>query len=308
MRLGLRRWWVKAALQSVVARLPDRLAQPVNSRLQALGSGGAALSERTVAARLDQAAHHCAMWSRFGDGRSPRVLEMGTGWYPLVPFAMYLGGAATIDSFDVLPLTTPERVRLAAGAVAAVADRSADPDRVELLRALAAGTDDSTRAILGEIGIRFRTGVVDSASVEPATYDIVVSDNTLEHVPLPALRTLLAATQRALRPGGVADHFVDGSDHLAHFDRGISEYHFLRWEPRAWALINNRLLFQNRLREADYRAEFERVGLTVVASEWTPGRAADLTRLPLAAEFRSRPLAELLPVRGYVSGLRPAHG
>ena len=66
-------------------------------------------------------------------------------------------------------------------------------------------------------GGTFRGGAVTAASVEVRAYDVVVSD-TLEHVSLRELRGLTAARDHALRPSGVADHFIDGSDHLVRLD------------------------------------------------------------------------------------------
>ena len=83
----------------------------------------------------------------------------------------------------------------------------------------------------------------------PGSFDIAISDNTLEHVPPPRRSTTSVwRWPRAVGAGGVIDHFVDASDHYAHFDRSITEYNFLRWDDSAWRLINNRLLYQNRLR------------------------------------------------------------
>ena len=50
------------------------------------------------------------------------MLEVGTGWFPLVPLLMYAYGAGLVQSFDVRRLTTPGRIRAAAGAVASLGD------------------------------------------------------------------------------------------------------------------------------------------------------------------------------------------
>ena len=40
-----------------------------------------------------------------------RFLEMGTGWYPTFPFALYLGGAASVETLDLNRHLKPDRVR-----------------------------------------------------------------------------------------------------------------------------------------------------------------------------------------------------
>ena len=105
---ALRKWWVKAGVQGVVSLLPERASEVVNGRLQALGGGGAALSATTVAHKVEQANHHLDAWKQFRakEAAPPRVLEVGTGWFPLVPLLMYAYGAGLVQSFDVRRLTT----------------------------------------------------------------------------------------------------------------------------------------------------------------------------------------------------------
>jgi SAM-dependent methyltransferase len=302
---GLRKWWLKAAIQGGVSILPGRLPETVNGRLQALGSGGAALTDTTLATKFRQAEHHLEAWRRFGpDETPPRVLEVGTGWFPVVPLVLYLHGVAGVDSYDIRQLTGPSQVRqTVAGVLRARTTSSPRPvaARVEQLEQIARAADDAVLGLLEAAGVRFHTGRITPESVAADAFDLAVSDNTLEHVPPAQLDDLSAAMARSVRPGGVVDHFVDGSDHYAHFDRGISEYNFLRWNDLAWSLINNRLLYQNRLREADYGEILTRAGLPVVASEWSAGRPREVAALPLAERFRTRPVGELAPLRGFVT-------
>jgi hypothetical protein len=303
----LRRWWVKAGVQGVVSLLPARASEAVNGRLQTLGSGTAALSATTVAHKLEQADHHIAVWEEFNgkDVERPRVLEIGTGWFPVVPLILYAYGAERVESYDVRQLTSPANIRAAAGAVAALRETfpaRAIATRLGHLETLAAGSDIDAAEQLREMRISFMSGHFRESTVAPGSFDLAVSDNTLEHVPVRQLEHLCGAMRSAVGIGGVVDHFVDASDHYAHFDRSIGEYHFLRWDRLSWRLINNRLHYQNRLRQSDYVALFERCGVSVVRSEWSAGRPEDLIGLPLAAEFRGRSISELSPLRGFVTG------
>jgi hypothetical protein len=303
----LRRWWVKAGVQGAVSVLPGRAAEAINGRLQTLGSGGAALSAATVANKLEQADHHIAVWEELNgkDVKRPRVLEIGTGWFPVVPLILYAYGAERVDSYDVRQLTSPANIRAAAGAVAALdgsfVARSVNT-RVAHLETLAAGADSDVAERLRTMQVSFISGHFRESTVAHGSFDLAISDNTLEHVPVRQLEGLCAAMRTAVGVGGVVDHFVDASDHYAHFDRSITEYHFLRWSRLSWRLLNNRLHYQSRLRQSDYVAIFERCGFSVVRSEWSAGRPEELIGRPLAPEFRGRPISELSPLRGYVTG------
>ena len=303
---ALRKWWLKAGVQGVVSLLPERASEALNGKLQALGSGGAALRDTTVAHKVEQSRHHIAAWEQFHakDGAPLRVLEVGTGWYPLVPLLMYASGADLVQSFDVRQLTTPARIRAACGC-----GRRA--------RRFARGTSDgrpdrpAARARQRHRRRARRAPPRDACVVSHRPGQLLVCDARL--VRPGDLGQHAGAHSRATDPravcgdgrcggtGGVIDHYVDASDHYAHFDRSITEYNFLRWDDRAWKLINNRLLYQNRLRQGDYTAALERAGLCVVASEWTPGRPEEVASLPLAPRFRDRPVEELAPLRGYVT-------
>jgi hypothetical protein len=304
---ALRKWWLKAAVQGAVSILPGQLSEAVNGRLQALGSGGAALTDTTLATKFRQAQHHLDAWRRFGgDGSPPRVLEVGTGWFPVVPLVLYLHGVAGVDSYDVRQLTGPSQLRATVTSVLRAGPALSGhlvAERVERVEEVARAADDAVLGLLEAMAVRFHSGRITPQSVSADAFDLAVSDNTLEHIPPEQLHELSVAMARSVRPGGVVDHFVDGSDHYAHFDRDISEYTFLRWNDLAWSLINNRLLYQNRLREADYAQILSRAGLQVVASEWSEGRPREVAALGLATRFRARPVSELAPLRGYVTAI-----
>ena len=249
------------------SRSPERASEVVNGGLQALGGGRAALSAATVAHKVEQASHHLDAWEQFRarDAAPPRVLEVGTGWFPLVPLHVRVRRRHRAE-LNMRGLTTPGRIRAAAGAVASLADglgERADRDRVDRLRHLGVTPDADVAARLGDIHVSFHTGRVTTSSVMRDSFDVAISDNTLEHVPPAQIHDLCVAMAAAVGAGGVIDHFVDASDHYAHFDHSITEYNFLRWDDRAWRLINNRLLYQNRLRQADYMPLLEGAGLRV---------------------------------------------
>src|SRR5579862_592836 len=47
-----------------------------------------------------------------------RFLEMGTGWYPTFPFALYLAGATSVDTLDLNTYLKADRVRALAARLA----------------------------------------------------------------------------------------------------------------------------------------------------------------------------------------------
>jgi hypothetical protein len=89
-------------------------------------------------------------------------------------------------------------------------------------------------------------------------------------------------------------HWIDLSDHYAHFDPSIGAYNFLAFSSPVWAWLNNDLHYQSRLRAPEYRRLHEEAGWRVVREEGRSGAAEELRRVRVAREFRRFTEAELL--------------
>ena len=111
--------------------------------------------------------------------------------------------------------------------------------------------------------------------------DLLLSKSVLEHVSAGAVPALVDETYRVLRPGGGAVHMIDLRDHLwiDGDERVTGEWlDALRYSPRSYRLqFSHRSTYINRLREPDWRREFERAGFAVAG--W------HVTRFPFAAGF-----------------------
>jgi SAM-dependent methyltransferase len=98
--------------------------------------------------------------------------------------------------------------------------------------------------------------------------DCHYSMTVLEHIPPPALQAILLEARRILKPGGVALHFIDPSDHFEQQDHSITPINFLRYSEEQWQrLAGNRFAYCNRLRASDLLKLGEASGFTVARSE-----------------------------------------
>lgn len=75
------------------------------------------------------------------------------------------------------------------------------------------------------------------------------------------------------------------SDHFAHLDKRITIYNFLKFTDRQWALIDNDIQPQSRLRHSDYLKLFAQAQLPVVDTQYRPGNLAQVKTLHLAAPY-----------------------
>lgn len=99
---------------------------------------------------------------------------------------------------------------------------------------------------------------------EAGQVDLCVSTNTLEHIPVDVIESILLELRRVVKESGLVSLIVDYSDHYSHTDRSIAPLNFLKYSDSEWAKYNHDCHFQNRLRHYDYIRLFKASGFDVV--------------------------------------------
>ncbi len=286
-------WLAKAAVQGLLSVVPG--GRRCNRRLQDLRrTPGADFFEEKLASCREHLRHLFELGGH--PHGSPFVaLELGTGRVPVVPLGLALCGAARVTSMDLVDLAHRDLTRRACGYLL---DEAASgrldaklpwirPERVGALEQAYAAYDGlPLRDTLGRLGIELRIGDVRRLGRPEPPFDLVVSNNTLEHIAGRALDEIFAAFRRIAAPGVTMSHYIDLADHYAHFDRRLTPYNFLRFGPGVWRFLNNPLQYQNRLRVSDYRLAHEKAGFKVVLEQNDDSAADGLDSLQVAAEFR----------------------
>lgn len=190
------------------------------------------------------------------------VLEIGSGWFPVIPILMCLDGAREVLMSDLNPHMDEVTFRSAVNYL-----RQRFPQR-EALRGIER---------LEQLPIRYLAPFAPT-SVRDESVDLVVSRTVLEHIPPTDMEQLFKALRNKLKPGGLMVHLIDHSDHLEHQDRSISRINFLTWSAAFHRRVNVLIKEgENRLRHHEYRPLFERAGYRVLA-ETAPVDEATLRR------------------------------
>lgn len=280
-------WRVKATAQMVASSVP--FGAGLNYAGQRLVMGRFATLERPVADRLAKARWLLEALRRAGPAAiSPALFEIGSGWHLGVPLSLWCLGVERQVTADVRRLA---RLELVNKAIAALRDIPEDLPRrpVSFVRSLA--------ELKSRYGIDYRapfdarrTGFPDES------VDAVHSTLTLQHVPVPVLKRVLAEAHRILMPSGTLLSILDYGDNYAYTDRSITVYNFLQYSGRKWRWFNPPLHYQNRLRHVQYLELFAACGFCVVEAEIKAGSVGDIEtvrRLRLAPEFAGYPPAEL---------------
>lgn len=305
-------WLFKAAVQGAISLLPGR--HQLNSLLQQRVTGSLVLSQAMFDAKVSHCRHHLERFAQArGSGGPPdAALELGTGWYPIVPVGLALAGAGQVTTLDVSALLDAGRVKRTLELYAAalqsgrLASQLPGLDPSHARRTIAAARDRggaNAQELLASVGVRALLGDARASGLPAGSIELFVSNNTLEHIAPDALAQILAEFERLSAPGAVMDHFVDISDHYAHFDRSITEFNYLRYPPEVWRFFNNSLQYQNRLRASDYRRLMERAGFTVVAEEPARGAPEQLARIRVARRFRGYGRDDLLVLRSWFTAV-----
>lgn len=293
-------WLAKAVIQKTISLVPGGRA--LNHALQTRVTHSLDLDrpQPPYASRFDQKLAQCRRHmehyaARATAGRPFTALELGTGWHPIVPVGLHLCGARDVWTIDQEALLTLQRVRdVIARFITAAAQPDwtrilplADPRRVAALPALLESPTASAHELLEEMDIHAITGDARSTGLPAASIDLIVSNNTLEHIAAPELRAILTEFRRIAAPTAVMSHYIDLADHYVHFDAALSPYNFLRFSPRLWRLLDNSLQPMNRLRISDYRRMHAESGFAVVSEDSAASSAALLAGVPLARDFRA---------------------
>jgi len=219
------------------------------------------------------------------------IVEIGTGWVPLLPFVVWLLGAKKTYTIDLnRHLLRPASRRIlhwlvndksSMNQLRARCDSNLFNERAEHLRHIQDPLSllDSAEIVYHAPADARRLDLPDNS------VDLVCSNVTFEHIPADVLHEIFIETARILKPEGRAVHRVDPSDHCAHFDRSISRVNFLRYTDDEWQrMAGQGIAYHNRLRIPEYKSLMQAAPLDIELFDSQIDQRAleDLKRFSLA--------------------------
>jgi hypothetical protein len=304
-------WLIKAALQRGISWLP--YSHRCNAVFQKYVTRSIALTEEKFNYRLTLCGTYLQALDRHYEGPKTgfTALEVGTGWYPVVPLGLFLRGADKVWCYDIAQHVSTPRVldtvqsfvRAADQGVLAEAIPGFLPDRLETLKSLAREDRAADAvAMLSPLGISLVVGDASQTGRPDGSVDMIVSSGVLEYIPQNILRPMFAEFNRIGKPGYLSAHYLNLVDQYSYFDPKLSPLNFLRFTERQWSWFNSPLTGLNRLRISDYRALFHESRLEIVLEDNTLGAVSDLDRVPLAPEFQSYAREDLLVYLSVIVG------
>ncbi|MYA16696.1 MAG: class I SAM-dependent methyltransferase [Gammaproteobacteria bacterium] len=298
-------WYLKAAIQGVLSRLPE--PQRYNRLFQRHVTRSLQLADDQFLGKWRQCERHIATFQEAGGTTENCVVaELGTGWFPTTTVGLALCGAREVISVDPQPLVDREQLiavlelyqrHLESKSVALPCGGTDQAlDRIAALLARPGSVGD----MMARLGVRLLVTDARSLDLPDRSIDFFVSNNTLEHIPGDVLLDILREFHRLARDDAVMSHLINMADHYRSVDTSISVYNFLRFSERRWKKFNNALHYQNRLRVSDFRRIHAEAGWELVGEDSHGGPVEVLRSVSLAPEFRHYKEEDLLVYRSWM--------
>ncbi len=253
------KWIAKAIVQKGISFLP--FSHQLNFFFQKYVTKGVFLSDEYFEDRLIHCAQHYQNFRKYNSTQNFSHLEVGTGWYPVVPAGMFLYGASSITTVDLIRLSNPEFTL-------ATLKKFYDYHKSGKLEKFLPGiSEERLKILFDEVEnpskdffdllekhhIVYMVMDARKLYLPDSSIDLVTSNNTFEHIYPNILKGIFEKLKLLCKKGGVMSHAIDLSDHFAHIDDSITIYNFLKFSDNAWKWIDNSVQPQNRMRMYDYR-------------------------------------------------------
>lgn len=298
----LSKWKAKAIVQKGISYLPKR--EKINFLFQKYITKGVYLTDDYFRYKMLHAKDHLTYYEKYGTRSfsESNVLELGTGWYPIIPIAFYLNDFEEIWSIDIQSWLTKERQLETIAKFIEWREKDKlenylshiNESRWETLTSLLSDEKDLTKEVINsKIGLATIVGDARQTRFLNGEIDFICSNNTFEHVNKQVLIGILQEFIRILKPDGLMSHFIDMTDHFAHFDNSITIYNFLRYSEGFWSLIDNNIQPQNRLRFKDYKGIYEFLKIPITEESFELGNLSELKKITVHEAYASYTLEEL---------------
>jgi hypothetical protein len=317
-------WLIKAAVQRAISWLPA--SHKWNFIFQRYVTHSLELSPDRFEMRLDACRRHLEHFLALHPKRPGgfTVLEVGTGWFPVVPVGLFLCGADEVWSFDVarllslgglrqmfarfheyghsgmlqqhLPRLMPERLARLREVAALCASpypgkpagkgAATQPHSFASVNAVSDGGRPAPTELLNKLNIHACIRGAQDTGLESGTINLFTSTGVLQYVPSEVIKAMLIEFKRLGSHRSIQSHYVNLLDQYSAFDRSISPLNFLQYSQRQWDLLNSPLFTQG--------------GFQITSEINTSGRLEVLEGLRLAPQFRNYTPQDLLVFNSWI--------
>lgn len=302
----MKKWVIKAIVQKLISYLPN--SDKINYLFQKHVTKGVILSDEYFTDRLGHGIKHINAYKQHKNAVFNSTLEIGTGWYPVVPVAMFLAGANKIVTIDITELTDTQKVITTLKmfidyrkANKLPADITIIEERFKTIESIVNNSQSlQLKELFAELNITYLNCDARKLPFDKESFDLIHSNNTFEHIYEPILEGILKEFKRVLSAKGLMSHFIDMSDHFAHADHSISIYNYLKYTAQQWKRIDNDVQPQNRMRICQYRDLYKKLSITIIEENLRPGNIDEAKSIKLSPPFNQFKIEDVAVSHGYI--------
>ena len=183
------------------------------------------------------------------DLSSKTLLEIGSGWYPILPYYfVFFGKIKTVYTYDI--------------------NEHYNKNSIKKFNSIFSELNNSkfsftkNRYNLPENIIYFPNTDIITSEIPNA--DVIFSRYVLSHMNEKDIVDFHHKLKNSLPKGTIIIHFISPSDLRQHNDRSISLQDFLQYSKKQWDNIQTRFDYHNRLRLPQFIQIFNQVGIEIV--------------------------------------------
>ena len=290
-------WKKKVFIQRVLSHIPygeeasDLLqAMKRSSLVSGMGVEGAVLDRLPLVGPLIQ------MISTHLPLEGAAVVEVGTGWIPVPTLLLYLAGASSIRTYDIVRRTrwgAARRMVLTLQAdPAKCAEAIGVPVEQVAWRLDRIAGARNLEDLLKKANITYiAPGDAAATGLPAGSVDLYFAYSVYENIPLPVLRGFCQEARRVLRPG--AGHFcaeLGCADTFSTFDKRLHPLDYLQYSDEQWDRLVTRhnMYYFNRVREQEFLDLLAASGAQIetVVHRTPPGYVEYVQKLHVSGRFR----------------------
>lgn len=230
------------------------------------------------------------------------LVEIGSGWHPLLPILLHGLGAERVVMTDVARHMRADYANQAVEYLRRdgedlISGFSVDQERFKTrIEALAGGADG--------IFDRFRNAGMEYLSpldfrdtgFKDGEFDCVFSNSCLGYVPFPLLAGIFTEAARIVRPDGFFVNNIHVYDDFCRDGSEITPVNFLRFSEHEWNRVGNSgIHHQSRLRPRDYVKIASEAGFEILREDRVFEQLPDFnpSEVELHADFQGLPDEEI---------------
>ena len=305
----LKKWQLKAIIQKGISYLPYKTN--INFFIQKYITKKILLTDDFFEKRMIHARDHLDFFKKNENNHfeEKTALELSYDQYPIISIAIFLSGFDIVISLNNANLVNKKTIVQTLkmfvewrkkDKLEEYLENINDQRWEQLQEVISLQKKLNEEQICRILRLKLMSQDARNTKLPAQSIDFIISNNIYEHTYPLVLKFILKEFKRILAPQGIMSHFVDLSDHFAHFDKNITIYNFLKYSEKQWQKIDNSIQPQNRLRWKDYEKMYQDLEIIYTSEKLEKGDLKALATVSIHEMFNNFDMEELAISHGYL--------